>query len=66
MIDGSDYENDVLENPLDQPLSPFLVRKREEVISEGHPQTPGNPDPSGLHTPFFIGPLGAFLAGLKK
>ena len=23
------------------PLSPFLARKGEEIISEGHPQTPG-------------------------
>ncbi len=35
-------------------LTPFLARKGEEVISEGHPQTPGNPDLSGLHTPYFI------------
>ena len=35
------------------PLTLFLTRKGEEYISEGHPQSPGDPDSSGLHTPFF-------------
>ena len=29
------------------PLTPFLARKGEEFVAEGHPQTPGNPDMSG-------------------
>ena len=42
-------------------LTPFLARKGEETISEGHPQTPG-PDPIGAH-PFLPQParhLGIF------
>ena len=34
------------------PLTPFLARKGEEFISEGHPQTPGKGD-SPLCTPPF-------------
>ena len=42
--------------------APFLARKGEENVAEGHPfdklragsQTPGNPDKSGPCTPFFI------------
>ena len=26
------------------------------MVSEGYPQTPGNPDASGLHTPIFMNP----------
>ena len=36
------------------PLGPSLARKGVEIIPEGHPQTPGNPEASGLHTPNFI------------
>ncbi len=30
------------------------MRKGKNFVTEGHPQTPGNPDGSGLHSPFFI------------
>ncbi len=41
-------------------LTPFLARNGEEIMSEGYPQTPGNPDSSGLHTPYFIDLLWMF------
>ena len=45
-----------------KPLSPWgsapPLQGGEISISEGHPQTRGNPDGSGLHTPYFIILLG--------
>jgi len=41
---------------------PFLTGKGEEIMSEGHPQTPGEPEPSGLHTPLLISLLGSLRA----
>ncbi len=44
----------------DQPPTPFLARKGEEFISEGHHQNPGKGIPIHrmgalpLHSPFFI------------
>ena len=35
-------------------LALFPAGKGEAIISEGHPHTPGNPDASGLHAPYFI------------
>ena len=43
-----------MKNPLDHAPGPLLATKVGEIMSEGNPQTPGNPDGSGLHTPYFI------------